>query len=71
MRGKQNMADETRDDGPNPPFVIGAPVPPPSHEECMAWNARQGTLVSYLLSIGAKRDYAFEREGRCDGGREP
>jgi hypothetical protein len=38
--------------GPNPPFRVGAPTPPPSLGELMMWHAYMGTLQSFLISIG-------------------
>jgi hypothetical protein len=40
------------DEGPNPPFRVGTPTPPPSLGEMMAWHAYMGTLPSFLISIG-------------------
>jgi hypothetical protein len=46
------MAENSRDDGPNPPLVIGAPVRPTSLGELIAWHAYQGTLGALLIDIG-------------------
>jgi hypothetical protein len=63
------MAKNAQDDGPNPPMIIGAPIPPPSREECMAWHAANGTLASFLMDIGEYRDYSSRRPAARDGDR--
>jgi hypothetical protein len=61
---------EKRDDhdSPNPPLVVGAPVPQPSLGECMAAHAYQGTLAAFLIDIGYYYDHAAP--GDRDRGRE-
>ena len=51
------MADKSREENVNPPMVIGAPVPPPSLGECMAWRAQHGTLAALLIDTGYYYDH--------------
>jgi hypothetical protein len=44
--------NDTDSPGPNPPFRVGAPQPPPSLGEMMAFHAYMGTLPSFLIAIG-------------------
>lgn len=62
------MTKDPKDDGPNPPFRIGMPIPPPSLEELMAWHARNGTLMGFLIDIGYF--YYHPAPGDRDAGRE-
>jgi hypothetical protein len=47
-----NREEET----PNPPQVIGKPVPPMTLGELMAWHERNGTLKEFLARINYDRD---------------
>jgi hypothetical protein len=46
------MAENSRDDGPNPPLVIGAPVRPTSLGELMAWHACQARWAPFSSISG-------------------
>jgi hypothetical protein len=48
--------DEKKQDTPNPPLVIGTPVPPMSLSELKAWHAANGTLREFLASIDYERE---------------
>jgi hypothetical protein len=47
---------EREDDSPNPPHVIGKPVPPMSLAELMAYHKANGTLTEFLKRIDYDRD---------------
>ena len=46
------MSYRDNEQGPNPPFRIGAPTPAPTLGELMIWHAYMGTLPAFLISIG-------------------
>jgi hypothetical protein len=48
--------EERDDDTPNPPQVIGKPVPPMSLGELMTWHKNNGTLKEFLARTGYDRD---------------
>ena len=48
--------EKREDDSPNPPLVIGKPVPPMSLGELMEWHKNNGTLTEFLARISYDRD---------------
>jgi hypothetical protein len=50
------MAERERDDTPNPPQVIGKPVPPMSLGELMTWHKNNGALAEFLARIEYDRE---------------
>jgi hypothetical protein len=59
-----------REDGPNPPSVIGTPHRPPSREELMSIRANAGSLESYLIEIGWYYNHPAPGDRDRGGGRE-
>ncbi len=50
------MAEKREEhDSPNPPQVIGKPVPPMSLAELIAWHKNNGTLREFLADYGRDR----------------
>jgi hypothetical protein len=50
------LMEKREDDTPNPPQVIGKPVPPMTLGELMAWHKNDGKLEEFLARIDYSRD---------------
>jgi hypothetical protein len=48
--------EKREDETPNPPQVIGKPVPPMTLGELMAWHKNNGTLREFLANTNYDRD---------------
>jgi hypothetical protein len=46
------MKEPEDEQSPNPPFMIGAPVPEMTRAELIAWHAATGTLKEYMTDLG-------------------
>jgi hypothetical protein len=54
--GKVNHETKRGRPKPNPPLVIGKPVPPTSRAELIALHKRNGTLKEFLERMDYGRD---------------